>query len=101
MERGRSDYLRLLGIHHRELSAENLAFAVSRIEMDFLKPASIDDIVIVRTSSGKIGGARITLAQEILRGDERLVSARVTVALIGPVGRAVRLPQPIRAAFRR
>ena len=101
MERGRSDYLRLLGIHHRELAAQKLAFAVSRIEMDFLKPASIDDVVIVRTSPEEIGGAHIVLSQEILRGDERLVSARVTVALIGPAGRAVRLPEPIRVAFRR
>lgn len=101
MERGRSDYLRLVGIHHRELAAKKLAFAVSRIEIDFLKPASIDDVVIVRTSPEKIGGARIVLSQQILSGDERLVSARVSVALIGPAGRAVRLPEPIRAAFHR
>jgi acyl-CoA thioester hydrolase len=101
MERGRSDYLRLLGVHHHELAAEKLAFAVSRIEIDFLRPASIGDILLIRTSPGEVGGARITLAQEILRDDQRLVSARVTVVLTGPAGRAVRLPESIRAAFRR
>jgi acyl-CoA thioester hydrolase len=101
MERGRSDYLRLLGIHHRELAAKGLAFAVSRIEVDFLKPASIDDVVRVRTSPESVGGARILLKQEIFRGDERLVSACVTVALTGPAGRAMRLPVSIRNAFRR
>jgi len=101
MERGRSDYLRLLGIHHRELAAEGLAFAVRRLEIDFLKPATIDDVLAIRTTPGVVGGARIELDQEILRGDDRLVSARVVVALTGKAGRAVRLPAPIRAAFRR
>ena len=101
MERGRSDYLRLLGIHHRELAVEGLAFAVSRMEIDFRKSASIDDVLTIRTSPGEIGGARIALVQEIFRGDERLVSARVVVALTGKAGRAVRLPAPIRAALRR
>jgi acyl-CoA thioester hydrolase len=99
MERGRSDYLRLLGIHHRELAAEGMAFAVRRMEVDFQKPAAIDDVLTIRTNPADVGGARIELAQEIWRGGERLVTAAVTVALIGPGGRALRLPPPIRAAF--
>jgi acyl-CoA thioester hydrolase len=96
LERGRSDYLRALGVHHRELSASGHAFAVRRMEIDFQKSASIDDIVLVRTAPAKVTGARIVLHQEILRGDDILVKAQVTVALIGPAGRAVRLPPPVR-----
>jgi acyl-CoA thioester hydrolase len=99
MERGRSDYLRLLGIHHRELAAEGLSFAVSHMEIDFLKAAGIDDVVTVRTATRQITGARIVLTQEILRGEERLIKAIVTVALLGEKGRAVRLPANVRAAF--
>jgi len=99
MERGRSDYLRLLGIHHRELAAEGLSFAVSHMEISFLKAAEIDDVVTVKTSARETSGARILLDQEILREGERLVGASVTVALLGPKGRAVRLPTAIRAAF--
>ena len=99
MERGRSDYLRLLGIHHRELAEKGLTFAVSRMEIDFLRPASIDDVLIVRTAAKETSGARVVVAQEILCGEERLVDATVTVALIGPGGRAARLPPDIRAAF--
>ena len=62
MERGRSDYLRLLGIHHRELAAEGLAFAVRRMEIDFLRPAAIDDVLTIRTAALGVGGARIVLA---------------------------------------
>lgn len=99
MERGRSDYLRLLGIHHRELAEKGLSFAVSHMTIDFLEPASIDDVLTVRTSTRETGGARIVLRQEIFRDGERLVAATVTVALIGPEGRVVRVPPAIRAAL--
>jgi acyl-CoA thioester hydrolase len=101
MERGRSDYLRLLGIHHRELAAEGLSFAVSHMDIDFLKAAGIDDVLAVRTIARQITGARIVLKQEILRGEEPLIKAIVTVALLGEKGRAVRLPADVRAAFAR
>jgi acyl-CoA thioester hydrolase len=99
MERGRSDFLRLLGIGHRELATEGRAFAVRRMEIDFLRPASIDDILLVRTKSLGISGARIRLAQEVLRDDERLVAAGVIVALIGRSGRPERLSPELRNAF--
>jgi acyl-CoA thioester hydrolase len=101
MERGRSDYLRLLGIHHRELAADGLSFAVRRMEIDFLKAAGIDDVLTVRTSTRETTGARIVLMQEILGGEELLVAAMVTVALLGEKGRVVRLPANVRVAFAR
>ncbi len=99
MERGRSDYLRLLGIHHNALARDGLAFAVRHMEIDFLKPAGIDDVLTVRTTPLQTRGARIVLAQEVLLKAEPLIQARVTVALIGANGRAARLPPAIRAAL--
>jgi acyl-CoA thioester hydrolase len=99
LERGRSDYLRLLGIHHRELAATGRSFAVSRMEIAFLKPASIDDILMVCTEFRGATGARITLHQRIMCDEEDLVKASVIVALVGPNGRAVRLPPGMRAVF--
>ena len=99
MERGRSDYLRHLGIHHRELAKDGLAFAVRRMEIEFLKPASIDDILMIRTQTRDVGGARVHLHQEISRGEGLLVAAEVVVALVGPGGRPMRLPPSIRAAL--
>jgi acyl-CoA thioester hydrolase len=101
MERGRSDYLRLLGVHHRALSAEGLTFAVRAMTIDFLKPASIDDVVTIRTTCGAARGARIILHQDVLRGEELLLRATVTVALVGANGRAIRLPPGVREAFAR
>src|SRR4051812_8874559 len=63
LERGRSDYLRLLGIHHRALAAQGLGFAVTRMEIEFRRPAAIDDVMTIRTIPRMVGGARITLEQ--------------------------------------
>lgn len=95
-ERGRSDFLRLCGIHHSELAAgahgEKLAFAVRHMEIDFLAPARIDDLLEVETRLGEARGARIVLDQQVRRGDTALFTARVTVAVISPEGRPRRLP---------
>lgn len=100
MERGRSDYLRLLGIHHHQLAAEGVAFVVRRMEIDFLAPASIDDVVAITTSPAGLSAARIALDQQISLEARPLVSGRVTVVLVGRTGRPLRLPGRIREAFR-
>ncbi len=99
VERGRSDYLRLLGVHHYELAAEDTAFVVRRMEIDFLRPASIDEVVRVWTEPDAVSAARIALRQEVWRGAELLFRALVTVVLVGPGGRPLRLPTRIREAL--
>ncbi len=104
MERGRSDYLRLLGVEQGALFAEaaaemgGLAFVVRSMQIDFLKPARIDDVVEVRTEHKDIAGASITLRQVVARGDEVLVEAEVRVACIGG-GKAQRIPAALRKAM--
>ncbi|MDN2565343.1 tol-pal system-associated acyl-CoA thioesterase [Aquibium sp. A9E412] len=102
-ERGRSDFLRLAGVHHTELAdgkhGEKLVWVVKRMELDFRGPARIDDVLIVDTRTERISGARIFMAQEIRRGEQRLVSARVEAAIIGAEGRPRRFPRDWIAAF--
>lgn len=99
LERGRTDYLRLHGIGHRELMdgrfGEPMAFAVRSMEIDFLRPARIDDVLGVETRTVLLGGARIVLDQRIVRGDEVLVTARVKVAVISPEGKPRRMPPAV------
>ncbi len=99
LERGRSDYLRLLGVHHHELTGQGLAFAVSKMTLDFLVAASIDEMLTIVTAPKTIGGARIVLDQTILRDEQRLVVAQVSVALVDRAGKPARLPAAIRAAL--
>ena len=103
LERGRSDFLRLTGVHHTELQAgkhgEVLAWVVRRMEIDFRAPARVDDVLMVETRTERVSGARIFMAQRLLRGADILVEARVEAAIIGEGGRPRRFPKEWIAAF--
>lgn len=99
LERGRSDFLRLLGVWHHALAKDDLVFAVRRMAIDFDRPARIDDVVEVRTAVEELGGASVVLRQAIVRGEDTLIRAMVTVALLGSDGRVKRFPAAIRAAL--
>ena len=105
MERGRSDYLRLLGVEQGALLAEaqteapGFGFVVRSMKIDFLKPARMDDVVEVRTAPREVSGASITLLQRVTRGEEILVEAEVRVAFIAS-GKAQRIPKALREAMR-
>lgn len=96
-ERGRSDFLRLAGVHHTELAAglhgEKLVWVVRRMEIDFLGSARIDDILTIDTRTEKITGARIFMAQQIRRGETVLVEAKVEAAIVSESGRPRRFPK--------
>ena len=105
-ERGRSDLLRLLGLDHRELidgegAGEPAALVVRHMEIDFLKPAGIDEVLEVVTRCVETGGATVTLCQEVRRGDTVLVRARVKVVLVAKSGKPMRLAGLARDAFER
>lgn len=102
-ERGRSDYLRLAGVHHTELHqgkhGERIVWVVRRMEIDFRAPARMDDILTIDTSTQEISGARIIMAQQLKRRAEVLVEAKVEAAIIGESGRPKRFPKEWIAAF--
>lgn len=96
MERGRTDFLRVIGVGHDMLAAgeegEPLVFAVRRMQIEFLKPARIDDLIEVETRPGKLTGARAVVHQTIRRGDDVLVTAEVTVVVLNGSGQLARMP---------
>ena len=104
-ERGRSDFIRLLGIHHQELASpeegEPAVFVVRRIEIDYLKPGRLDDVLEIVTRCSEIGGASLTLDQEVRRGDAVLVRAKVAVVLVSSTGKPQRIGALIRGALER
>jgi acyl-CoA thioester hydrolase len=96
-ERGRSDCLRLLGVHHHRL--EGLIFVVRHMVCDFLKSARIDELLTVETRFKELTGARAHLDQSVKREEESLFEAKVMVALVDQRGRPKRLPKEIAAAL--
>jgi len=105
MERGRTNYLRLLGADQRALFEESekeapgFAFVVRSMQIEFRKAARMDDVLEVITAPQDVRGASITLDQRIMRGDEVLIEARVQVAFVSG-GRARRIPEALRTAMR-
>jgi acyl-CoA thioester hydrolase len=104
MERGRTNYLRLLGADHAALFAQaqtqapGFAFVVRSMRIEFLKPARMDDVLEVETVPMEVKGASIMLRQRVLRAGATLVEARVRVACVSG-GRARPIPKPLRLAM--
>ena len=96
-ERGRTELLRDGGIHHSELAAEGIAFAVRSMDIQFDGAARIDDLLTVTTEVAAISGARLTLNQSILGNETVLTRASVVVVAIKTSGGPARMPAAIRA----
>ena len=104
-ERGRSDFIRLLGIEHQGLAdpeqGEPSVFVVRRVEIDYLKPGRMDDVLEIVTSCAEIGTASLVLQQDVRRDGTLIVSARVSVVLVSQAGKPQRLGAIIRGALQR
>jgi len=103
-ERGRTDFLRLLGTNARRLiggsdSREPAAFVVRRMTFDFFRPGRMDDLLEVETRVKELGGASVTLIQTTTRGGIRLAEGEVTVVLVSISGKPLRLSGAVREAF--
>jgi acyl-CoA thioester hydrolase len=104
MERGRTNYLRLLGTSQRELfdevqdGASGFGFVVRSMKIDFFKSAFMDDVLDIITTQQEVKGASVTLVQQCKRGDDLLVEARVRVAFVAG-GKAQRIPMALRVAM--
>ncbi|MFU0842424.1 MAG: YbgC/FadM family acyl-CoA thioesterase [Burkholderia sp.] len=95
MERARSDLLRQAGFGQNEERGREggVIFIVSRIEIDYLKSAELDDDLTVVTRLAKPGRASMVLEQCVMRGEETLTRALVTaVAVDSHTHRPVRIP---------
>ena len=101
LERGRTDFLRLAGVDQSTLHADGagLIFAVRRMTVDFLKPARMDNVLVVETSTQEVRGASLVIAQRINRGDEVILTADVRVAALAG-GRPARIPDALRAILK-
>lgn len=98
IERGRSEWVRALGVDQAALKAgQGIVFAVRRVEADYLRPAKFGDDLSVTTRLREMGGARIVVEQEVLRAGERLFQAVVTLVCLSDDGHAARIPAEVRA----
>jgi acyl-CoA thioester hydrolase len=96
LERGRTEWLRRRGFAHRDLADNSgVVFAVRSLQIEYLAPAMMDDLLTVETGVTVVRGASIKFQQRILRDDRELAAAAVLVASIRD-GRPARIPADLR-----
>jgi acyl-CoA thioester hydrolase len=104
-ERARSDFVRLLGIDATRLAepkeGEPSVFVVRRVEIEYMKPGRMDDLLEIVTTCAEIGSASLVLQQDVVRGDTLIVRARVTVVLVSRAGKPQRIGTLVREALQR
>lgn len=104
-ERGRTEMLRAIGIQQNALRAETgLAFAVYKGDMQYMKPARLDDEIVVETQLVDMSGASVRISQLIRRleggaAGEGLAEYHAHVVCMNAEGRAARLPASLRKAM--
>lgn len=96
LERGRTELLRHLGHEQSALVTRQIAFAVRSVQADYLKPAKLDDLIVVETVVESIGRAQVMFAQQVTRDGEPLLDAKIRIACIDPIrGKPVPMPRDI------
>lgn len=99
IERGRSEWLRSVGVDQTRLLADQgLVFVVRRVEADYLRPARFDDLLDVVTALAEVAGSRIELDQRVERDGTVLFQARVRMVCVDMAAmRPHRIPDTLRA----
>jgi len=98
MERARTEFFRLAGVTKMAdlESEEPTAWAIREVRASYLRPARVDDALIVRTTLVAISGARIEAVQKIYAGDNLLMDGWIQACIITLKGQPRRLPQALR-----
>lgn len=97
IERGRTEFVRELGVDQRLLKEnEGIVFAVRHVDADYLSSAKFDDLLSVETAIETITGVRLVFRQDVRRDGDLLFTALVTIVAINEVGSPARLPANIR-----
>lgn len=99
-ERARTEMLRLQGHDQYDLLAERgIGFTVRRCEVDYHAPARLDDLLEVASSVVELRGASLNLNQSVMRDGVLLAQLKLKIACVDTAGKAVRVPDEIRALF--
>ena len=96
-ERARTEMLRELGVESsRLMRSDNVALAVRWCSVDYLRPAVLDDHLVVETSLQRLGGATFEVIQIVRRQDVDLVQIDLKLGCMSLYGGAARLPVAVR-----
>lgn len=101
MERARYEWMRELGLDiHSLIQVHKVVFMIRSLNIEYFKPALLDDLLHVTVQTIELGKTRIALSQHVLRGHVTLASATTHVVCVGAdTLKLVSLPAPLRQKF--
>ena len=100
-ERARTEFLHKVGLSNKKMLSENIGIVVSHLEIDYKKPAFLEDKLTVGTSILKMGAATMLLKQDIKRKDDLIAALKVSVAFISvSERRPIRIAPELKAKFK-
>jgi len=92
LEFARYEYLRSIGFNYPDVVKEGYGIYIARIEIDYKRPAFVDNKLLIRSKPVKRGAVSGIIAQEIFRDEEVIVTAKVTWAFVDSAGQPTRVP---------
>ena len=97
-ERARTELLRALGISQASQleQPDQTVWTIRTIEIEYLHPARIDDLIEVHTSIKTLTGARLVVEQTIYCDEIQLTKGTVELCMITLDGKLKRIPQHIK-----
>ncbi len=99
-ERGRTEYLRAVGFDHHEIKEKyNLLLVIRHLEIDYLAPGKLDDLLELHTSVESQGRTSIVMEQVFMRGEKTIAKIKVTVVGVTPEGKPLVLPEELKKGF--
>ncbi len=101
MERARTELMRSLGFGKMYIFNHDLMFVVSEVKVQYLRPATLDDVLVVTAAVRELRGASILMYQSVRRGVEQLAAGEVTIACVDRAGlKPRRMPPDMIARLR-
>lgn len=107
-ERARTESLRAIDLpHHFMMERHNALLVVRRVEVEYWRPARLDDSVVVETTVRRVTGAQVVLDQIVRAADgqgvsgEKLAGLKVGLVCVGRDSlKPVALPEPWRSVLK-
>ncbi|HEY4125223.1 MAG TPA: tol-pal system-associated acyl-CoA thioesterase [Rhizomicrobium sp.] len=97
MERGRTEFFRAIGIKLAALEdAEPTAWTLRKVQLEYFRPARLEDQLEVRTICAGLSGARMIADQKVYAGETLLVHGTVEACVMTLSGKPRRIPQDVR-----
>lgn len=95
LERGRSEFLRHIGVDQMILMQQGLYFVVYHADLSFKKPAHFDDVLTIKTSIETLEKTRLHLHQEVSHGEICLLKACIGIAFMTKEGKPQRFTNDV------